>query len=75
MIHSVVRTIITVSQRTSRLRRREVSDSHIDVGEDSNPQEYYVVSFDWYNTKVAQKVMPYIFFSFQNKDSNMKIEK
>jgi hypothetical protein len=26
-------------------------------------------------TKVAQKVMPHIFFSFQNKDINLKIEK
>jgi hypothetical protein len=25
--------------------------------------------------KVAQKVMPHIFFSFQNKDSNVKIER
>jgi hypothetical protein len=25
-------------------------------------------------TKVAQKVMPHIFLSFQNKDSNVKIE-
>ena len=27
------------------------------------------------STRVAQKVMPHIFFSFQNKDSNMKIER
>jgi hypothetical protein len=26
-------------------------------------------------TKVAQKVMPHIFFSFQNKDSDVKIER
>jgi len=31
---------------------------------------------DLYPTRVAQKVMPHIFFppSFQNKDSNVKIE-
>jgi len=26
-------------------------------------------------TRVARKVMPHIFFSFQNKDSNVKIER
>ena len=27
------------------------------------------------NTKVAQKVMPHFFFSFHNKDSDVKIER